>query len=392
MNGIEMVVTAREPFQAREVEMCEHKGIGHPDSLCDGVAEAVSLELNRAYLQAYGRIQHYNVDKALLIGGESRPRFGGGQVLTRMRLIVCGRASLLPNVDLADLVKGTAYRYISEIVRCDPALFEIESAVRTGSPNLQQAFGRGISHALANDTSFGIGFAPYSPLENQVLQLGMQLRSAEFQARFPAAGDDYKVMGVRIGDRVTFTVALALIDREIYRAAEYFAVKQAITKHLCATLPSSCDLAVNTLDDSSTNSVDGIYLTVSGLSAEQGDDGQVGRGNRMNGLITPCRSMSLEAAAGKNPVSHVGKLYNALAWEIARALVTEVKGVEDATVQLLSRIGQPVDQPALVAIELGCHVRMSAAMRLAVQNLVHAHLSAIERTAARLIHGNLPAF
>ncbi|WP_302228570.1 methionine adenosyltransferase [Azotobacter vinelandii] len=131
---------------------------------------------------------------------------------------------------------------------------------------------------------------------------------------------------------------------------------------------------------------------MSGLSAEQGDDGQVGRGNRMNGLITPCRSMSLEAAAGKNPVSHVGKLYNALAWEIARTLVTEVKGVEDATVQLLSRIGQPVDQPALVAIELGCHVRMSTAMYLAVQNLAHAHLSAIERTAARLIHGNLPAF
>lgn len=389
-----IVITAHESFQVRQVEMCEHKGIGHPDSLCDGVTEAVSLALNRAYLQAYGRIQHYNVDKALLIGGESRPRFGGGQVLTPMRLIVCGRASPLPDAGLAELVRGVAHRYLSENVRCDPELFEIECAVRTGSANLQQAFVRGISHALANDTSFGVGFAPYSPLEKQVLQLGTLLHSAEFQARFPAAGDDYKVMGARVGDRMTFTVALALIDREIHQAAEYFAVKHAITEHLRATLPSPSDLAINTLDDPSTNSVDGIYLTVSGLSAEQGDDGQVGRGNRMNGLITPCRSMSLEAAAGKNPVSHVGKLYNALAWEIARTLVTEVKGVEDATVQLLSRIGQPVDRPALVAIELGCHVRMSAAMYRAVQNLAHAHLhlSAIERTAARLIHGNLPAF
>ncbi|WLG53626.1 methionine adenosyltransferase [Pseudomonas sp. FP1742] len=375
-----------------EVEMCEHKGIGHPDSLCDGVAEAVSLALNRAYLQAYGRIQHYNVDKALLIGGQSQPHFGGGQVLTPMRLILCGRASSLPDAGLAESVHAAARRYLSENLRCDPALFGIECAVRSGSPNLQQAFVRGMSHALANDTSFGVGFAPYSPLEKQVLLLGTLLHSAEFQARFPAAGDDYKVMGVRVGDRMTFTVALALIDREIHHAAEYFAVKQSITEHLRATLASPCDLAVNTLDDTNAIGVDGIYLTVTGLSAEQGDDGQVGRGNRMNGLITPCRSMSLEAVAGKKPVSHVGKLYNALAWEVARAIVAEVEGVEEATVQLLSRIGQPVDRPALVAVELGCRMPLSAAMRQAAQNLAYAHLSDIERTTARLVRGDLPAF
>ncbi|WP_123722657.1 methionine adenosyltransferase [Pseudomonas lini] len=387
------VITACERLhRMSEVEMCEHKGIGHPDSLCDGVAEAVSLALNHAYLQAYGRIQHYNVDKALLIGGESQPRFGGGRVLTPMRLILCGRASPLPNAGLAELVRTAAYHYLSENLRCDPALFEIECAVRSGSPNLQQAFGRGTSLALANDTSFGIGFSPYSPIENQVLQLGTLLHSAGFQARFPAAGDDYKIMGARVGDRMTFTVALALIDREIHHAAEYFAVKQAITEYLLASLAFPCDLAINTLDDPGASGVDGIYLTVSGLSAEQGDDGQVGRGNRMNGLITPCRSMSLEAVAGKNPVSHVGKLYDALAWEIARAIVTEVEGVEEATVQLLSRIGQSVDCPALVAIELGCRTPLNEAMRQAVQNLAYAHLSDIERTTARLVRGDLPAF
>ncbi|CAD5378629.1 S-adenosylmethionine synthase [Pseudomonas sp. OF001] len=387
-----VITTYKHLHRMSEAEMCEHKGIGHPDSLCDGVAEAVSLALNRAYLQAYGRIQHYNVDKALLIGGESLPRFGGGQVLTPMRLILCGRASPLPDAGLAELVRGAAYRYLSENLRCNPALFEIECAVRTGSPNLQQAFARGMSHALANDTSFGIGFAPYSPLEKQALQLGTLLHSAEFQARFPAAGDDYKVMGARVGDRMTFTVALALIDREIRHAADYFAIKHAIAEHLRATLVSPCHLAINTLDDPNASGVEGIYLTVSGLSAEQGDDGQVGRGNRMNGLITPCRSMSLEAVAGKNPVSHVGKLYNALAWEIARAIVAEVEGVDEATVQLLSRIGQPVDQPALVAIELGCRGRLNERMRQETRSLVDVHLSGIERISERLIRGEIPAF
>ncbi|QQZ39464.1 methionine adenosyltransferase [Pseudomonas sp. SK3(2021)] len=392
MNDMDLVITKHEPFHARAFEICEHKGIGHPDSLCDGVAEAVSLALNRAYLHAFGRILHYNVDKALLIGGESLPRFGGGQVLTPMRLIIGGRASPLPDTGLPKLVRDAAYRYLCQHLRCDPALFDIECAVRTGSPNLQQAFVRGVSRALANDTSFGVGFAPYSPLEKQVLQLGTLLRSTAFQARFPATGDDYKVMAARVGARRVFTVALALIDREIPDAAAYFAVKDAMREHLLATLASAGDLAINTLDDAHASGVEGIYLTVSGLSAEQGDDGEVGRGNRMNGLITPCRSMSLEAVAGKNPVSHVGKLYNALAWETARAVITEIEGVEEATVQLLSRIGQPVERPALVAIELACHGRLTSAMRQAIEVLVHARLSDIECTSSRLVQGELPAF
>ncbi|AZD73466.1 Archaeal S-adenosylmethionine synthetase [Pseudomonas chlororaphis subsp. aurantiaca] len=163
-------------------------------------------------------------------------------------------------------------------------------------------------------------------------------------------------------------------------------------EHLLSTLASAGDLAINTLDDAHASSVEGIYLTVSGLSAEQGDDGEVGRGNRMNGLITPCRSMSLEAVARKNPVSHVGKLYNALAWEIARAVITEIEGVEEATVQLLWRIGQPVERPALVAIELACRGRLTSAMRQAIEVLVHARLSDIECTSSHLVHGELPAF
>ena len=57
----------------------------------------------------------------------------------------------------------------------------------------------------------------------------------------------------------------------------------------------------------------GMYLTVLGTSADGADGGQVGRGNRVNGLISLHRPMSTEAAAGKNPVSHVGKIYNLLA-------------------------------------------------------------------------------
>lgn len=372
-------------------EMCEHKGVGHPDSLCDGVVEAVSLALNRAYLDAYGAIQHYNVDKALLVGGQSQPRFGGGRLVVPMRLIVCGRATALPEVDMSSLVVTAARAYLQANVRCDIGLFQVESAVRSGSPNLQQSFTRGKQVALANDTSFGVGFAPLTQLERTVLNLAGQLRSTEFRRQFPVAGDDYKIMGHRIGNDMTLTLAVAMIDREVESVAQYFALKRAMADTLTASLPTGCTLQLNMLDDPAATDESRLYLTVTGLSAEQGDDGQVGRGNRMNGLITPCRQMSLEAVAGKNPVAHVGKLYNALAWEIAQAIVADVAGADDASVQLLSCIGQPVDKPALVTVTLSCQ-ELTDSMRSAIQTIVRTRLAEIERTSARLAAGDLPAF
>ncbi|MFX1326495.1 MAG: methionine adenosyltransferase [Promethearchaeota archaeon] len=96
-----------------------------------------------------------------------------------------------------------------------------------------------------------------------------------------------------------------------------------------------------------------LYLTITGSSAEAGDDGEVGRGNRSNGLITPCRTMSLEAVCGKNPINHVGKLYNILSTEIARDIFARGQGdIIEAHVKLLSQIGRPITDPWIASIEL----------------------------------------
>lgn len=55
------------------VEIVERKGLGHPDTICDSVAEEVSLYLSRYYLENLRRILHHNVDKVLLVGGEAEP-------------------------------------------------------------------------------------------------------------------------------------------------------------------------------------------------------------------------------------------------------------------------------------------------------------------------------
>jgi S-adenosylmethionine synthetase len=85
-----------------------------------------------------------------------------------------------------------------------------------------------------------------------------------------------------------------------------------------------------------------VYLTVSGTSAECGDDGGIGRGNRVTGLIAPARPNTLEAIAGKNPNKHVGNFYNVWAGKIANEIWRRFKVMND--VQLVSTIGKPITE------------------------------------------------
>src|SRR5512133_1598860 len=77
---------------ADDVEIVERKGIGHPDTICDALAETLSRNLCRAYQHRFGRVLHHNVDKALLSGGQAAPAFGGGSVTAPIRIFLAGRA------------------------------------------------------------------------------------------------------------------------------------------------------------------------------------------------------------------------------------------------------------------------------------------------------------
>src|SRR5450759_5725553 len=81
------------PLQtADEVEIVERKGIGHPDTICDALAETLSRNLCQEYQRRFGQLLHHNVDKALLCGGRAAATFGGGSVIAPINIYLAGRA------------------------------------------------------------------------------------------------------------------------------------------------------------------------------------------------------------------------------------------------------------------------------------------------------------
>jgi S-adenosylmethionine synthetase len=380
---MELVIRTRESGApgSQPVEIVERKGLGHPDTICDGIAEHVCVRLCRYYLDHVGLILHHNVDKILLCGGAARPAFGGGEVLEPMAIYLAGRATeeyagrRIPVHDIAIEACRDWLRAHIDLLDVDRHV-QIISRLRPGSSDLARIFARGGDRPLANDTSCGAGFAPLTDLEKTVLAVERALNSPETKHAHPEIGTDIKVMGVRHERRIHLTIGCAFVGRFISGIDDY--ARKKATAHALAISAAG---AVTTLDiDAVINPADDldhgeVYLTVTGTSAEAGDDGEVGRGNRVGGLITPYRVMTLEAAAGKNPVSHVGKLYQLVAGRIASSITTELHGVDDATCVIVSQIGRPVDDPQVADIGLGtAGAPLSSTLRAAVADITRTQL------------------
>ncbi|HSD53697.1 MAG TPA: methionine adenosyltransferase, partial [Burkholderiales bacterium] len=387
------------PPSAAPFEIVERKGVGHPDTICDALTEGLSHALCRFYIERFGLILHHNVDKALLWGGAARPAFGDGEVLEPIEIYIAGRATreargVTVPVEVLAIDSSRAWLRANLPALNPERHLRIHTLIRPSSPDLVALFERqrATGVALANDTSFGVGFAPLDPLERAVLAVERRLNAPATRAAHPEIGPDVKVMGARTGHASRMTVACAMVGRHLRDLADYLAAKARVRALALEAVRETAgtgavEVDVNTADG---ETADSIYLTVTGTSAEGGDDGQAGRGNRANGLITPYRPMSLEALAGKNPVNHVGKLYNVLAREISEELVAELDGVEHAECYLLSQIGRSIADPELA------HVRLAAAEpaivdghRSRAAEIVGDHLLRVESLTERFVRGEI---
>ncbi len=378
-----IVQSTCDPLAEQPMEIVERKGLGHPDTICDSAMERVAVELAHAYLNTCGRVLHFNADKGMLIAGQVECRLGGGHVVTPMRLVIGDRATCewrRKRVPVNEIAERAAHKWFTQYLpHVDPVKHLTCQVELKPAPAELQSVSERRGGPVANDTSAAVGYAPLTQTERLIFQVEQFLNSPSFKKAFPDTGQDVKVLGVRTREELTVTVAMPFLASAIRTESQYFARKADVVRALQSFVKRkaeprlSAEIALNALDRRGVG-LAGMYLSLLGTSAEAGDSGEVGRGNRVCGVISLRRPASAEAAAGKNPMAHVGKIYNVLAQVLAEQIHHNVKGLREVTVWLTSRIGRPVSSPQSVMVEvnLAHGVSLAAVEPLIGRQIQHA--------------------
>lgn len=350
-----------------DFEIVERKGLGHPDTLADDLAEELSRVYANYTKERFGAVLHHNFDKVGLMGGETKLEFGKYRFMSPIRVLINGRASYQfggEEIPLRELIETTTKNFLkNRLYGIDTdkdirILYEVTTGSSPGSvgqeSNLRNHWFAPkslddlseLKHLNCNDTSLGAAFYHRSIVENCVWIIEHELNSIEFHNSHPWLGVDIKIMGCRCRNELRFTMAIPQLASMINSTDQYMKNKEYlyiyIEERLQKLAPNyKISLDINTRDRIG-NSTD-LYLTATGSSIEMGDEGFVGRGNRMGGLITPFRPYTMEGICGKNPVYHTGKMYSIASWEISKVLY-EMLGI-DVSVMLVGQSGQALSKP-----------------------------------------------
>jgi S-adenosylmethionine synthetase len=348
-------------------DVAERKGIGHPDSLADLVADVFSRRYALTCLERFGAVPNHWVDKVTLVGAASHVRYGGYTVHKPVDCYLFGKVTArVGGEELA--LEGTFRQVVNQVLPAalgDAAVLDHarthvnntsgtaadhdpEFYAPTSRDGLQRVLGR---ESVVNDSVICTGSSSLGIAGRAAVWLETLINATDFRARFPMVGTDVKVMVVRLGHDLDVTAAVPIRPEAVTSWDDYrdqlAYVEAALAGELKAYVgengPGHVRLRINTKDSPGR-----AYLAPFGSSLGKGDCGAVGRGNRSGGVIEPLRPAGCEAPAGKNPIHHGGKIYTALARQAARRVHRELGCYAEVTIA--ARNGDPLDAPAFVLI------------------------------------------
>lgn len=402
--------------QERQFEVVERKGIGHPDTIADALAENLSIAYSKYTLAKYGGILHHNFDKLAVLGGETDVDFGKGVIIKPIRVLLNGRASTSyagERIDVRNILIDESRLYFNQLFSKDLPFnvhenitFQYNISDVSGPGKTRQSRGsrahlfkprdikdvKGYDFLANNDTSIGCGYAPLSELEKAVLFIERKLNHFKTKKRFPWLGSDIKVMGIKNRNMLEFTICIPQIADRVPSILEYKSnltiIHDFIKREVVEFISGKKEIKIylNTRDDYRKGDV---YLTAIGSSIESGDEGIVGRGNRVNGLITPLRPMNLEGVCGKNPKYYTGKLYNVAANILAKKIFEETK--KPVEVILVSQNGRELTDPWGTFIKIsGNKINNSVKRKLVM--LVKAGVSSIPSITERIVNNKIQLY
>lgn len=396
-------------------EIVERKGLGHPDTICDSIAEAISVEYSLYCIENFGYVLRHMIDKISVTGGLTKVSFGGGKIITPAKVHLKGRFTdsvdniSIPYKEISERViyehfKDIYFDFKKEYIVIEnnthfspgPGIIfnkEGESRNERGGFFIDQTKESIQYHNngfRSNDTSTGVCYFPLSNLETIVLEIEKYLNSKETKKEYPYIGTDIKVMGKRVKNDIEITICVPLISSFIFSIQEYEDKIKIIKKTLSNFLSTqgysdNITLYINTRD---RENFDDLYLTILGSALESGDEGAVGRGNRIHGVIPFTRNFTTEAACGKNPIYHVGKVYSALAYVISEYIYTAYK-IENC-VYVTSQIGRSLNDPWLIAVDI--KEECSVEQKTEIEKFIENKLDNITEITNAILQKKIPLF
>lgn len=378
MKKIQVIRNYRDPsFEAFEV--VERKGVGHPDSLADALANEVSIVYSRHCLEKIGIIPHHNVDKLYIGGGHYKNDYGVCERLSPIIIRVNGRmSSVFNDIDLhiEDIQISAVKNYMHKVMPSltgDDLVIEANATQNTKVPFWFKPRDFGdipdATDPKANDTSVCIGYWPPTYTES----LAYYLESYFWKnvsgypiPRFPEIGQDIKVMMVRSGKLVEATLcvpAMSLLTDSYNRYCEMMREHENNLQVLAESLLEESGLQPVV----KINPYQKQYMLGMGSCIECGEEGVVGRGNNINGIISTHRIHTLESWAGKNPVYHTGRVYGYMTAKLAKA-ISEKFSVK-CTVTSITRCGDSLFPPYQLIVSINDNVN-NKELEFFVQNII----------------------
>lgn len=368
----------KENIDNIKFEVVETKGKGHPDNICDTLAEKISNNYSKYCLENYGVILRHMIDKLSILGGGSKVIFGGGKMTSPIRILINGRFTDHINnkeINYMKIVEETIKDYFKELfpeLDIDKYLKIIDNTHHNEGPGVifnsdnttknerekfyevvdKKDLERHNNHYRCNDTSTTVSYYPMSKLEQTVLEIEMTLNSQKYKEKYPWTGNDIKVMGMRKESKIEITVCVPMISKYINNLEEYKEKLNVTRKNIMSIIKkhfrnNEIELFLNTRDNYDNND---MYMTLIGSAVESGDEGAVGRGNRSRGVIPFSRNFSMEASCGKNPVYHTGKLFTAIGDQISEKIYKKYN--LENVVYCTSKMGDNIDNPWNISVEL----------------------------------------
>jgi len=349
--------------EGRSIEIVERKGIGHPDTLADKLAEELSRVYSIYCLKNFNCILHHNIDKLYIGGGLFVMKKNKITKINPIRVELNGRVSNTMNgkkIDLEKLFVPVIKEYLSTVIpRLNPET-DLNIIINCTQYSKREFWytPRNINDVpdsgklFAADTALCVNHSTKTFCERLTFELEQSFwnynEKGYASPKFSKIGQDIKVMVSRIHNDIVATVCMP-VYKDVYSTHEEYnniikfheARLTKIANHMNFDKKYNINIEINRLPDGAYRN----YSLVVGSCIECGEEGIVGRGNNSQGLISSFREHTVEAPCGKNPRYHTGRIVNFLA-NNATSRIFEELGVK-CTLYSLTRNRGSIIRPFL---------------------------------------------